>query len=149
MLCSSRSKLPGVGYSETGATKRTVGSPPSSLRPRQRASSPSCCRVSSTYRESSMIMSLRWPANTNFNRAQPPSCAAIVRVIQHLSKIDKPKKSLILLLERINVTQNRQRGAHACKRKIQTANSGRLDRMRLNHQVFDLWPDDPLVVNIA
>ena len=44
--CSSRSKLPGVGYSETGATKRIVVSPPSSLRPRQRANSPSWRSVS-------------------------------------------------------------------------------------------------------
>jgi hypothetical protein len=38
-----------------------------------------------------------------------------------------------------------QRGTHALKGNF----SGRLDRMRLNRQVFDLWPDDPLVVNIA
>jgi hypothetical protein len=68
---------PVVGYSETGATKRTVGNPPSSLRPRQRANSSSCRSVSNIYRESSIIMSLRLASSHQLQSRAGPSCAKI------------------------------------------------------------------------
>src|SRR6266478_7752335 len=50
----------GTGCSETGATKRIVGSSPSSsFRPRLNANSSSSRSVSNTYLESSIIIGLR------------------------------------------------------------------------------------------